>query len=876
MAGPFYFAWVDSTDKTFGVSHHVMDENIFSARRIVAEGEKPLLEIEIHNPHIGILSSGRKYWAWFSWFNGTSIVPLFFGRVVGTPVQIFDEVIRIQLVAEPIDYHQRVQLVAEGLKYAPFYDEVFIDVGKRDDPDTILEAHAKVWDVNPITLAVTANDIIVGADGNVDLTEDDHFYDSMNMTVSQPPATAILMDASVSWTQSGRGIVDLGNKTIFSYSGDGIISEWPKPLQSLGAGWSVYYSNAVDANGVANALTGNYSYSWRNTDKTHVNGDTMSYSRSETVPMVKSAVSGLLTENIQPGFVDAFAVDGDGDPAPVNRPASYANTKAYVPLWQVNTSLVLQYVAERQRTERVVFVVRADLQPVLVDPTVSQESETMTRSGANVGVPIINLLNWTTIAGTAISVGQVIFPDNPSVPGAQSAQICTSGGTAGLVEPTFSDIPGTPTTDGTVTWSSLGSATPTDNAAQWTFGSNVPLGTVILPSRPFYVSWTTLEQPGRAQFPPAGVTVSPGQVIQSSNGSFQVCTLSGITGTTEPGFSGTWGTVTADGSAEWTSLGMALPSGTSYFIATTGGVTGAEYVFPPFNETLHATTSDNSVVWTCIGTGSIPMGGVPGDVGGVSYFASARGQVSIEYLGSLVRAKLLYRARCIEITFDCEYRLGVDLTTRKTVTLHDPRIAGGVALGKIKHVELSVDGGGAAIAHVTLACCAGLGTSISTVTGTPTYVATGYMDVGYQLYSGVTTVLPSSTNLGYAPPVYTSNDDGLSFPLDYSQVVVVDAVHGAYGNQVGPINSAIASMAQAARITQQTTTSLTQSVSNQTQAALANANSVQHQLGLNPVWQEYQIKPVNAGPFHKVYNVLFTHLTVPMGVDLQSNTDTST
>src|SRR5580765_7029729 len=170
IAGPFYWAWVDPSETSFNGSHLRMDEYIFSAKRTIAEGEKPLLEIEIQNPHVGILSTGRKYWAWFSWFNCSSIVPLFFGRVVGTPVQIFEEVIMLQLVADPIDYKQRIQRVAETLKYRPFYDQVFIDVGQRDDPNTILEAHAMVWDVNPVTHAVTANDIINGADGNVDFT----------------------------------------------------------------------------------------------------------------------------------------------------------------------------------------------------------------------------------------------------------------------------------------------------------------------------------------------------------------------------------------------------------------------------------------------------------------------------------------------------------------------------------------------------------------------------------------------------------------------------------------------------------------------------------------------------------------------------------
>jgi len=48
---------------------------------------------------------------------------------------------------------------------------------------------------------------------------------------------------------------------------------------------------------------------------------------------------------------------------------------------------------------------------------------------------------------------------------------------------------------------------------------------------------------------------------------------------------------------------MTLPTGSTYFIATTGGVTGLLQVIPSFNNALHANTNDGSVVWTSIGSG---------------------------------------------------------------------------------------------------------------------------------------------------------------------------------------------------------------------------------------------------------------------------------
>jgi hypothetical protein len=38
----------------------------------------------------------------------------------------------------------------------------------------------------------------------------------------------------------------------------------------------------------------------------------------------------------------------------------------------------------------------------------------------------------------------------------------------------------------------------------------------------------------------------------------------------------------------------------------------------------------------------------------------------------------------------------------------------------------------------------------------------------------------------------------------------------------------------------------------------------------SPTWQEYQFKPCTGGPFHKLYDVAFSDLKVPMGIDLQS------
>lgn len=868
VAGPFYFAWVDPTETTFGVEHHRMDEYIFSIRRTVSEGQKPLVEIEMQNPHVGLLAATRKQWAWFAWdrgyftgVTGDGIEPLFFGHVVGVPTQIFEEVIQVQFVASPQDYKQRVQRVAEPMKVLPWVDPVWVDVTKRDDPDTILEAYAKFWDVDPITHEVTAVSIIEGPDGNVDL-DGTHFYDTMTMSVSQPPATSILMDATVSWTQTSRGVVDLGSKIIPTPDGS-IVDAWPKPLQQIGGGWSVFYGDAQDTLYAQDAYTISWSASYQNNEKTHEDGDTMSASWSATEPVGSVWASVVISEVSQTGIVDPFAVDGDGDPSPLNLPATYNSTTMYVMGSRISGSMTLQYVAERPRTERVIFAINADTQEVIVNPTLDQNSEVLTMSGADVGTPILDLLNWSSIAGLAVVVGQVIFPDNPSTPGGRSIQIATVAGTAGETEPNFSDVPGDTTIDNTVTWSSLGAASPPDNARDWTAVSYVNAGTIIRPKYQFYVTYALLTAPGRRSHNQSLVAVHEGQIIKASNGSYQVCTLGGETSLTEPAFSTTWGVTTLSGSATWTSLGTHLPSGTTYQLCTTAGITGSLYVIPPFSETLHATTTDGAAVWTCIGTGVIPIGGAPGDVTSPSYFTKDRGLRSLEHLALLVRAKLLYRARCVEISFDDNFVTGVDLSTRKTITLHDPRIAGGVALGKIKSVDITASESGT-LCHVTIACLVGKETAVTGADGEPTYVDEDYVESDYQIYENNIVLLPSGTDVSYTPPVYQVTDDGLVFPLTYDQVVLVNEIRGNTTAQMNAIQAALSSLQ-----TQQQGNTGTNPFAFSLPPT-PNIQSITAAVKAHQVWLELQLKPVNPGSFHAVYNVKFSDLHMAKGIDLEA------
>jgi hypothetical protein len=196
VAGPYYYAWIDEPDPAAlragtafdpGV-HNVMDEYIFSFRRILNEGDKPRLQLVIRNPHIGLLNASRKQWAWFAREINGVITPLFCGRLVAAPKQINKELMTVDLVAWPLDYNAQRQKLAETIKASGPYSAVFIETSKRDDPDALLEAISGRYHIDPVTHVVSISDILNGEDGNVDVTADDHLYDGLNAIWTRPRA----------------------------------------------------------------------------------------------------------------------------------------------------------------------------------------------------------------------------------------------------------------------------------------------------------------------------------------------------------------------------------------------------------------------------------------------------------------------------------------------------------------------------------------------------------------------------------------------------------------------------------------------------------------------------------------------------------------
>jgi hypothetical protein len=392
----FFFAWTDEASE-FDSSMLREDESIYSFELIHEESDFPSLRLDLKNPKVGLLAAGRNVWCWFSWRNPESgeIIPLFHGRLIGIPEDLHDEVVRLQFVARPSNYIEWKNIVAAGLKVRPFWDPVWIAEGDTD-PDTALEARPSAWHIDRVSLAVTASDTIIGEDGTLAITADDHFYDSLKVSYGDTPLRRVDVTGTVTWTQQGSDFVDITQQLydqfrfagspyefpmVSSFTGDGLLGSWPEPGASIGGGWS------MDAtSGVAPAT---WQQAWLK-------------SIVYVAPVLNTAQEILTPGYYQWGGGWAGAGIMGWKPA-VTRDREYVaahETIATVfPLIPIANTFRVRWEASRGRTEHVRFAMTADTQPLLVDPG-DDETDKLDLSSDFVAQPVD--------AGGALPIGSLL------------------------------------------------------------------------------------------------------------------------------------------------------------------------------------------------------------------------------------------------------------------------------------------------------------------------------------------------------------------------------------------------------------------------------------------------------------------------------------
>jgi hypothetical protein len=448
----FYFAWCDA-DEAFDEGVHLReDEIVFSFDLVHQEGQIPTLSVDVKNPYIGLLASGRKQWAWFSYEGagtGTAgAVPLFYGRLVALPSNLLGEVVTLQFLARPGDYLAQKQAIANSMMVAPYYDQIWIDDSKWGDPDTVLETYAMQWHVDRVSHQVSVSDILFGEDGTEEFLSGESFYDSVEIAFAQSPQTQVVCDATVQWTQASIGYITMPSVSITAWNGDQIMNDWPKPGDRLDGGWSVYdaaITNWADATAgnspfiitvggdpqpnvtppnkasgggnlptvgnvasrmPASSPTGSgpisWSISYHNDAKHHADGDVIGFSESlnydanggfgGAVTSTSSSISmGDKGANSVSYSVSWQRVVGQAQEAPSTTQTVIddGGNESPVTTPSLFGRMILQYDLKFPRTEILHFTMTSQVQPiVLLPPDEPVNQIKLSMHGSDIGLPI--------------------------------------------------------------------------------------------------------------------------------------------------------------------------------------------------------------------------------------------------------------------------------------------------------------------------------------------------------------------------------------------------------------------------------------------------------------------------------------------------------
>lgn len=399
----FYFAWTSAGDYGFSGGHMREDELVFSFDLKHEEGQFAELELEIANPYVGLLSAGRPLWAWFSWSNGSNVYPLFYGRLVAIPDDLFAEVIKIKLLAKPQNYASLQMALAESLKVLPYYDPVFIDDKKVPDPNTVLEGYSALWHCDRASHAVTISDIIAGEDGTVYFSQNDVFYDKVSMKLAGAPLLMCEIEAEVEWTQCDHtGTFEM--KTVPDIEGDPKITTGITATKGVtptgGVGLKLKPdNNTAQEEPPKDPTQTTYSWEYKNIDEgEHEDGDLMEESGSVTDPFyggeltnqsksyqradkesgqgeeysIKESYKQTEEEDPDPAKDPSGGGGGGGGggapptPTPPKTPAELSPNKA---------KAEIAVEMEQDRKESIYVAMLADVQPVLAQMTPGDQQD---------------------------------------------------------------------------------------------------------------------------------------------------------------------------------------------------------------------------------------------------------------------------------------------------------------------------------------------------------------------------------------------------------------------------------------------------------------------------------------------------------------------
>lgn len=234
------------------------------------------------------------------------------------------------------------------------------------------------------------------------------------------------------------------------------------------------------------------------------------------------------------------------------------------------------------------------------------------------------------------------------------------------------------------------------------------------------------------------------------------------------------------------------------------------------------------------------------------YFASGPGADSVKHLLARARVALLARARCVEVSFSVPFEEGLTLSCRKSASIVDPRLPGGVAAGKVKAYTLSADGdSGELLASLVIGCTIGRDGDVEAVEGEPDYCVEDYTGSDYQDFEGAVLV-PFAGDLGYTlNQKYGISDDGVRLTsIKGAQYVESVEITGGLNEQMEVVQ-------------------LPNGGANGTFLPWDSAPAAVSAISGLTTNVRIEMKPVTGGPFSSTVAPVVTELKVPRTIDLE-------
>lgn len=229
-----------------------------------------------------------------------------------------------------------------------------------------------------------------------------------------------------------------------------------------------------------------------------------------------------------------------------------------------------------------------------------------------------------------------------------------------------------------------------------------------------------------------------------------------------------------------------------------------------------------------------------------TYLDTPRGRLAVEHCILVARANLCIKSRAVQTSFETLFKTGAAVTCRKGCLIHDPRIPGGAAQGKITAYKLSLDGStGAAIANITISSAVGYGGAHTTSAGTPSWVEAAWVGPDWQQYNEIVN-LTGTSDITFEMPPTANFDDG----VDLSRQLTIATAVKNFAIINGP----------------------------QVQSAVLNASSKQllDSAAVNALLQNLgttvslSLTPLETGPFSGGVAPNVSKLIIPQQIDLEA------